>query len=271
MQDIDFLPRQYRQQHLRRRSQPWQAVVVLAFGALMAGTGVAQHRQRARIEAELEVIEPRYQTALEQKDRLTEIQGRLADVRSEAELLAYLRHPWPRTQLLAAIVAPLPDEITLGQILIHRAASQRQSVERRTRAEVQDEQPDRASLPPAARDLDELRDELDGVRTVVTLSGTARQSAPLHRYLGKLTEHALIAKTRSEAIENVEGAEGPTLRFEAALLVRPGYGQPGGPTPEESEKSAPADEPTALEASASKPLVAKPDHVTLTDTPGGRP
>jgi len=249
MHEVDFLPAQYRQQHLRRRSQPWQAVVAMAFFALLVGAGFAQHRQRQRIESDLEAIEPQYQTALEQKQRLAELEGRLAEVRAEAELLAYLRHPWPRTQLLAAIVAPLPDEITLQQIQIRRAAPQQPSGERRTRAGAQNEEKKVAGLAPAARDLAELRQRLDGARTVVTLSGTTRQSAPLHRYLGELAEHPLIAKTELESIENVEGAAEPTLRFETTLLVRPGYGQPGGPT---ASGTGP-DDPATTEPEGVKP------------------
>jgi len=257
MHDVDFLPTQYRQQHLRRRSQPWQAVVALAFFALLVGAGFAQHRQRQRIESDLEAVEPQYQTALERQQRLSELQGRLAEVRSEAELLAYLRHPWPRTQLLAAVAGPLPDEITLQQIQIRRAAPQQPSGERRTRAEAENEEKKRAGLAPAARDLAELREELDGARTVVTFAGITRQSAPLHRYLGELAEHPLIAKTELEAIESVEGADEPTLRFEATLLVRPGYGQPGGPTVSET---APDD-----------PATSEPDDAATSEPEGGKP
>jgi hypothetical protein len=249
MHEVDFLPAQYRRQHLRRRSQPWQAVVALVFFALLVGAGFAQHRQRQRIESDLEVIEPQYKTALERQQRLSELQGLLAEVRSEAELLAYLRHPWPRTQLLAAVAGPLPDEITLQQIQIRRAAPQQPSGERRTRAEAENAEKELASLAPAARDLAELREELDGARTVVTLSGTTRQSAPLHRYLGHLAEHPLIAKTELEAIETVEGADEPTLQFEATLLVRPGYGQPGGPT---ASRTGP-DDPSTTGPEGEKP------------------
>jgi hypothetical protein len=257
MHDVDFLPTQYRQQHLRRRSQPWQAVVALAFFALLVGAGFAQHRQRQRIESDLEAVEPQYQTALERQQRLSELQQRLTEVRAEAELLAYLRHPWPRTQLLAAVAGPLPEEITLQQVQIRRAAPRQPSGERPTRAEAEQEEKKLAGLAPAAQDLAELRKELDGARTVVTLAGITRQSAPLHRYLGELAEHPLIDKTELGAIENVEGAGEPTLRFEATLLVRPGYGQPGGPTASGTE----ADNPATSEA----------DDVATTAPEGGTP
>lgn len=265
MHDVDFLPTQYRQQYLRRRNQPWQAVVALAFFALLVGAGFAQHRQRQRIESDLEAVELQYQTALKRQQRLSELQQRLTDVRAEAELLAYLRHPWPRTQLLAAVVAPLPDEITLEQIQIRRAAPQQPSGERRSRGEAENEQQKLAALAPAARDLAELREELDGAQTVVTLAGITRQSAPLHRYLGELAQHPLIAKTELGAIENVEGADEPTLRFEVTLLVRPGYGQPGGPT---ASEIGPDDAATAVPEGAA---ASEPHDAAASESEGGMP
>jgi len=252
MHDVDFLPTQYRQQHLRRRSQPWEAVVALAFFALLVGAGFAQHRQRQWIESDLEAVEPQYQTALKRQQRLSELHKRLTEVRAEAELLAYLRHPWPRTQLLAAVAGPLPDAITLQQVQIRRVAPQQPSGERRSRGEAENEEKKLAGLAPAARDLAELREELDGARTVVMLSGITRQSAPVYRYLGELAEHPLIATTELGAIENVEGADEPTLKFEATLLVLPGYGQPGGPT---APEIGPDDAATAVPegAAASEP------------------
>jgi len=280
MHDVDFLPTQYKQQHLRRQSQPWQAAVVLAFLALLAGAGFAQHRHRRHVEAGLEAIEPQYQTAIEQQQRFAEVQKRLAEARSEAELLAYLQHPWPRTQLLAAVVAPLPDEITLEQIQVRRTATRRPPGERRSRGEAQEEEKRRAGLAPAARDLAELRDALKGVQTVVTLSGITRQSAPLHRYLGQLAEHPLIAKTELETIQNVMGAEEPTLQFEATLLIRPGYGRPGGPSAPDTGASPPAGEGpkppsagdvTEPEPSTGTPIETEPNDPASIGPKGGTP
>lgn len=224
MNDIDFLPAEYRRQNLRRQSQPWRIVVIMAFVALLAGAGYSQRLRSGRVEAELQAIEPQYEQAIEYQERFSELQARLQPVRASAELIAYLRHPWPRTQLLAAVTGPLPEEITLDQLSIRRAAQAKAAVKRETEDEI-----DTESLPPAARDLDSLRKQYDGSRTVIAIQGRARTSTPVHAYLSQLAQHPLIVKAELESMENVDRGEINTFEFQATLLVRPGYGQPGGP------------------------------------------
>ena len=239
MHDIDFLPAQYRQQNLRRQSQPWRIVVVLAFVALLVGAGYSQQHRHGRVEADLKAIQPQYQEAIQRQERLAEMQTRLFPVRASAELIAFLRHPWPRTQLLAAVVGPLPEEITLEQLDI-RQVTETKTFERR---DAEKDEKEQASLPPAARDLELLREECNDARTVVVLLGRTRASAAVHEYLSQLAGHALIAKVELESMENVDRGEVGTLEFQATLLVRRGYGQPGGP-------AAPANPEELAEATA---------------------
>jgi Tfp pilus assembly protein PilN len=251
----------------------------MALVSLLVGAGFAQHRENRRIEAALQAIEPDYQAALEQMEHISSLQTRLAQISSDAELLAYLRHPWPRTQLLGALVEPLPDEITLSQVQIRRAAPQARAGGRPTRGEAQAEEKQRAGLAPAARDLAELRDALDSAPIVVTVSGIARQSGPLHRYLGRLGEHPLIAKADLQGIENLENDGEPTLQFEATLQVRPGCGQPGGPTATEAEPVStstaepglsPVGDETSSETGVQPPIDAMSNHAPPVPREGGQ-
>ncbi len=226
MHDIDFLPAHYRQQSLRRQSQPWRIAVVLALLGLLAGAEYTQRCRRARVEADLKAIEPQYQQTLKSQKLLTETQARLTPVRASAELVTFLRHPWPRTQLVAAIVEPLPEDITLREVNLHQLRNTKQTEELRLRDDTEKE----SSLPPAARDLELLRDECNHAKTVIVLQGRAGVSAAVHRYLGCLAQHPLFAKVKLESMENVEDGQGEALAFHATLLIRPGYGQPGGPT-----------------------------------------
>lgn len=242
MHDLDFLPDQYRQRTASRQSQPWRVIVAGAFVLLLAVAVSTQHEHRQQAEEELASIQPQYDLAVNQTNQLTEVQTKLQTDRANAELYTYLRHPWARTQLLAAVLKPLPEGILFRQLEItSELPSGQASTQRRFRMakKAEEETAEDANLPPAARDLKRLRKEVDKKQTVIKISGTAKQSPALHRYLGSLGNDGLFAKAELDSIENVEGSDAAELQFHATLVVRPGYGQPGGPTgPRESQSVA---------------------------------
>jgi hypothetical protein len=230
VQEIDFLPTECRQLHQQRRSEPWLVATALLIVGLVAAAAAVQHWRRHCVRGALADIAPTYQGAVDLHERLAEVQHRLAQVEASAELHMYLRHPWPRTQLLAALVRLLPDGIALRQVEIQpgppRAASEKaapQSLE---------------SLAPAGRDLLKLRSRVDAAPTVVQLSGVAAESAVLHRYLGDLDALEIFEKAELDFFRSADdGRGGQVLEFRAVLAVQPGYGQPGGPASKPNRKT----------------------------------
>ncbi len=122
MIDIDFLPAQYHQQNAYRQTKPWQIIVVTSFLGLVALLTISQNIRRRLVERELDGLTPAYELALSQKQRLAEVQTQLKQTECRAELITYLRHPWPKSQLLSALLSQLPEEITLQQLQITREA-----------------------------------------------------------------------------------------------------------------------------------------------------
>jgi hypothetical protein len=230
MRDIDFLPVQYRQKHVERRSQAWRVVVVAAFALLLAAAALSQHGRKRRAEAELAAMTPQYDVTVSQDRGLTETYDQLLAARSAAELFTYLRHPWPRTQLLAALVAPLPQEITLRELRITREVPQDAAEsQRRLNSESAGQKKQQDKLPPAVADLRRLRDECDANRTTIAISAVTSESAAAHRYLGALAREGLFAHVELDSLEIARDGHDGTFEFRATVVVRPGYGQPGGP------------------------------------------
>jgi hypothetical protein len=232
MVDIDFLPVEYRQRRRWRQSQPWQVVAAVAIVGLLATAAITQHRRWRRAEAELAAITPVYETVVKLRSRLADVRKQLNQARAHAELYTYLHHPWPRSQLLAAMVTPLPDEITLQQVeILREPAGASPPVEIRPVAGGKSQDQALKSPSPAQRDLAKLRDRTDPTRTVVVLTGTAAGSSAVHRYLGALDSVEIFDKAELDWFESAPGGKtGETLRFRAVLAVQPGYGQLGGPT-----------------------------------------
>jgi len=230
MQDIDFLPVEYRQKHARRQSTPWRIVVVVGFGVLVATAAIGQFGRRQIVQKKLATLDALYETAVSQNNQLAESQLKLQEVREFAELYTYLRHPWPRTGLLAAVAAPLPDAVTLTEVRIAKENSEgRLPSDRRSRADQKAEDEKLAALPPAVRDLKRLQAKCDAAPTRIFLFGTTTDSAAVHDFLGVLDRSDFFAKAELLSIESVEHSSDEDVQFQAILIVRPGYGQAGGP------------------------------------------
>ncbi len=237
MNDIDFLPSEYREKHERRQSQPWQAFVAVAIVGLVVTAAVVQHYRRQFVKCDLAMITPVYDSAVEQQNRLANAQKQLEAAKANAELYTYLRNPWPRSQLLAALIAPLPDSITLQEIQILREpapvapAPGTPPEPAKAPTDAKAEADRIKALPPAARDLMNLSNKLNPMQTTIVLVGTANEIAPLHRYIGDLDAKEIFEKAELDCINRIDNDKlGGGLHFRAILTVQPGYGQPGGPT-----------------------------------------
>jgi len=243
MHDIDFLPSEYRQNDDEHRWYLRRVLVATGVVAMIAALAWSQDRRSDGLAAELAAREPARVAAVETKDALGELQSQLQLAQAGADLVTYLRHPWPRTRILAAILGPLPDEITFEELYVNREVSVgRKPAERRSRpGEEGDQEP--TNQPSAIRDLERLREEFDSGQTIVTITGVTTESAALHQYLGALGRDALFSKSQLQSIE-ADTDDPARIRFRAMLVVRPGYGQPDGPSAPKPQLPAPSDPKT---------------------------
>jgi hypothetical protein len=228
--DIDFLPPQYRQRSARRYGRYGRIGAVVACAAMVLLAALGQHRHRQRLLTELTAMEPLVAQVLNQRQELGRLHAQLSTVNALAELYTYLHHPWPRSQLLMAVVAPLPEGVRFEQLHVARELFRTTSLsgEMRHKPERPREE-EIAKLSPAERDLKRLREELDKTRTVIRIWGTTSDVSTLHEYLGTLAKNELFFKVDLESLEAAERTDG-LAKFRALLVVRPGYGQPDGPT-----------------------------------------
>jgi Tfp pilus assembly protein PilN len=226
MHELDFLPVEYRQQQTRRQWFSKRiAVVVLFIGLMLLARGTQMyHGSQAR--KALAALGPQCEQAQRQSNQLSALQEQLQTAEARAELHTYLRHPWPRSRLLAAIIAPLPKEVIFQELRMTREGNPNpDGTDRRPGASA--EEPAAAKVSPAGLDLKWLRDNCDRTRTVIRISGSSGTSAALYQYLGCLAKDDLFAKADLVSIDEGQGAG---MHFNALIVVRPGYGQPGGPS-----------------------------------------
>jgi hypothetical protein len=227
MPEIDFLPASYRQMTVHRKANVWRLLAGGIFVALIGFSAIYQHVLRREALAELAKTGPLYDQADALVQGHAELKRQLQFANDDAELYTYVRHPWPATQVLAAALAPLPDCITLSQIRLFKdqappspAAATRIAPPQNKPAE---------SEPAAKRELRQLRQDNDDRPRVLILSGITTDSAALQQYLLVLGKSELFVKTELGSLEADTADRVGAMHFIARLVIRPGYGQPGGP------------------------------------------
>jgi hypothetical protein len=177
---------------------------------------------------ELDQIQAKFVDAAGKNATLAGITARLHAERKSAELLTFLRHRWPHTQIMAAVLDPLPDSITLtewhmGQETIPGTAGPTVAL-----GETKQVPTDKASR--RASDLKRLLDESATRQHFIALTGRAIDAAALHEYLARLGTHPLFLRIDLQSIENMPTDKGSTaatgtIHFTARAILRPGHGQ----------------------------------------------
>ena len=226
MKSIDFLPDIYRQREALRRARLWWGAVVLIFGGAIGASATAQLWLRHSLERQLQELAPQYAAAQAQVQELTSLQTQIARAGHEANLYTYLDHPWPRTQLLAEVVRPLPDCIRLTQMHVGEEEQARQAAAAGPRSTRPDEQAGAKTSHPEL-DLLRLQDELDRRQATIEIDGHTGDVSRLHAYVAEVNRSAIIAAAHIKSMEAAVGNQPGRTRFTLRLIVRPGHCQAG--------------------------------------------
>ncbi len=230
MKNIDFLPEIYRERMALRQARVWWAIVVLIFGGAIASTATAQYVLKRSVQQQYDDLEADFVAAQEQVKRLAEAQAENRTAGQWAALITYLEQPWPRSQLVAEVVSPLPSTIRLTELIvaeedIGKAATEEAGPRRRGQPAGANAKPP----APAVADFEALRKVHDFKRPIIEISGTVHDVSQVHDYVAVLGRSPLVAQARVKSIESAATTvlDQPT-RFTVRLVFRASHGQPDG-------------------------------------------
>lgn len=229
MKTIDFLPEIYRERKALHHARIWWGIVVLIFSVAIGSTAGAQYLLRRSIQRQIDDLAPQFKQAQEQVQRLAKTQTENRTAGEWAGLVTYLEQPWPRTQLVAEVVRPLPEAIQLTDMVITeeevaRPATEEAGPRRRTR---QTDDPQQGKLSPAQSDLATLRRTHDFKRPVIEISGAVVDEVLLHEYVAELGRSPLVKEAQIKSFERMpSSAVNKPTQFTVRLVFRHSYGQP---------------------------------------------
>ena len=254
---IDFLPVRYVERRALQQTRIWGLSILVLFGSLVGLAFAGQTALRLGIHRQLDEASGTYNDTQIAQQALDAARKQVETVREDADLFAYLSHPWPRTQILARLAHDVPAAVTIDKI--HVGLEIPQALPGRlTPGVIKPTEPAPANgaappppapLSPAKQDLKRLRDERESRRTIVELSGTTTSIPDLHGYLNRLANDRIFALAELTSIETLGKHDEGRSQFTARLVVRPSYGQPGGPT---GPTTAPSTPPATTQADATR-------------------
>lgn len=249
MKNIDFLPTRYREGYAARAAVIKRWTIVLGIAIIITPLAIYQYLIHAAVVHRFVVVEPEYMQAQAKSQYVARLEQELAAARGEAALLAWLSHPWPRSQVLAQLHAPLPESLRLTGI---RLAAEPKSTSTTTgpqvgrsraarrAAEEEATQAD-AGRPPHEKDLQRLLELATQNDTVVTLNGVTVSTTDLHKYVALLRTSGMFDKSELRSVESQPGQESSKQQtFEIRLVLASGHAQP-----RQKESKAAAIEPVA--------------------------
>lgn len=239
--DIDFLPAHYREQTEQRKGRAWRLSTILLVVLLLPAVSVYQLRIRSQLKRELNIVAAQCVKVDGYRAQLQALDGQRREQEARARLIAYLHFPWPRSQILAAMTASLPQSLTITSVQIEEisvSAVAPPSVARNPHQETQTPEQD---LLPGDADLKTLRDKHDQAQVTVIMTGWTTDPSQLHEYLGQLSRNRLFVKAELLSLESPTARQAAAVaqgaQFRAQIMVAPGPGQPGGPQRQGQEEA----------------------------------
>jgi Tfp pilus assembly protein PilN len=230
MKNIDFLPSRYREGYAARAAIIKRWTIVLGLATIITPLAIYQYLIHASVVQSFVHVEPEYLQAKSKAERIGELQQELQVESGKAALLSWLNHPWPRSQILAQITAPLPESVRLTSI---KMASEPKPVvatgdDGRGRAPRPSADPRETAVvdarPEAERDLLKLYEQSSQNDVVVTINGVTVSTTELHTYVAKMRVTGMFVKSELRSLESMPGQENSKAQsFEIRLVLAPGH------------------------------------------------
>lgn len=119
MKKIDFLPDRYHNRRVLRQKRWWRLLVLCLFGISLSITAFSQSRIEHRLHIKVREIDTAYQQALSAKIALDDLQACLDEEEDCARVYAFLKKSWPKTRIVAALVADIPETVKLKELELY--------------------------------------------------------------------------------------------------------------------------------------------------------
>jgi hypothetical protein len=221
MEDVDFLPSEYRRRTRQRREMRWRLSGLGVTGIFITAVTTCQQFARLALQEQFAMAEAQASVVQTQTARLTELIDARQAAAAQAELITWLRHPWPRSRILANLVTPLPANVMLTSLHISRELPPANpAMPEPSQGAATNQQQN-----PYLKDLETLRAALGPGTVVAQLAGMTTDPGALYEYADLLANQDLVASAELLGVERVSDPTQASYRFSMRVIIKPALGQ----------------------------------------------
>ncbi|PQO25988.1 hypothetical protein C5Y96_21290 [Blastopirellula marina] len=217
--EIEFLPKKYRE---KRKSHNFQVSRLLLIVVIVAGMSAVLLYQLASLHAvnlQVSALDSQHEKIMQLMQEVERSRAEVAVKRHHAKLQTFLDHPYPKSQIIAAIANPLPTEITITRLQV--------TVEQLAATSAKPPSEKGKSVPqghPMVLDLKQLIGEAKAHRCTVEVEGTTDDTSCLYTFLASLHQAEIIESAKIESIDPHQKSDGSEFsNFTAHVKVKRGY------------------------------------------------
>jgi len=217
--EIEFLPKRYREKRKKNNIKVSRILLIVIMVGGMASVLLYQLACLHSVNRQVAAIDKQNEKVMQ---LMQEVESRRAKVvleRHHANLLTFLDHPYPKSQIISALVNPLSREITITRLQI----TQEQVANPNAKPPSEKGQ----AAPkghPMELDLKTLISEAKTRRVMVEVEGTTDDTSSLYTYLASLHQAEIIESAKIESIDPHQKSDGSEFsNFTAHVRVKRGY------------------------------------------------
>lgn len=217
--EIEFLPKNFRE---KRKSHNFQVSRLLLIVVIVAGMSAVLLYQLAALHSvnrQVAALDEQHNKVMQLMQEVERRRGEVVVKRHHAKLLTFLDHPYPKSQIIAAIANPLPSEITITRLEV--TVEQLANNNAKPPSEKGKKAPQGHSME---LDLKQLIEEVKTRRCTVEVEGTTDDTSCLYTFLASLHQAEIIESAKIESIDPHQKTDGSEFsNFTAHVKVKRGY------------------------------------------------
>ncbi|PHS16987.1 MAG: hypothetical protein COA78_03335 [Blastopirellula sp.] len=215
MQSIDFLPEKYKQRRIRKRVGFLRIGIFSIIVLCVCGTALFQLVRLGSLKLEIASLEAEYSKVTEIQKNILELESKNQTQINQAQLLTFLRHPWPSSQIMSLVAETKTESLYFNEMRVFR-----QSETKKKALFPEDKDTNKDKLPAAVQDLLELQKDLRGKEIVINISGICNDTTQLYDYLSKLNQSDLVHRAIVDSVEPITGiSDIQNSRFEIIVYL----------------------------------------------------
>lgn len=220
MNDIEFLPKRFRERQRRSNIKVSRWLVLSLFLGAMALVSIYQLASLHHAKGQLATLKSQHERIAALLQQVDQARLKLDQMRHHARLQTFLDYPYPKSQIIAAVTNPLPAEIIITRIELIRIQLSTDA-SRNTSENTSDQ---RQHGPAMELDLKQLISESKSRHCTLEIEGTTSDTSSLYTFLAALHEAEIVRSAKLESIDPKTDSEGREISsFTAHVNVEQGY------------------------------------------------